>query len=80
MWLRLMPITDPGRQWTISRIERSAQRRLRPLLMPLVYDHLGCSYLRAEDGMGLFRNVDKEITQLRDPKPLETESASFAFQ
>ncbi len=77
MWLRLMPTIDPARQWTLRELKDSAVTP-RPFLMPLVYDHVGCSYLRAEDGMGLFRMRQRDSTGTRS-KTVKTESASFAF-
>jgi hypothetical protein len=77
MWLRLMPIGDPGREWSRSELKERAATP-RPLLMPLVSNYLGCSYLRAEDGIGLFGMSQKD-SAVRS-KSVRTDSASFAFK
>lgn len=77
MWLRLMPLTDPARRWTVSQLKEQALT-IRPVLMPLVYRHPGCSHLRAEDGIGIFQMTERE-TGLQS-KSVRTASSSFAFE
>lgn len=77
MWLRLMPMTNPLRHWSVRELKERAMTT-RPVLMPLVYRHPGCSYLRAEDGFGLFQMPQKE-TSLQS-KSVKTGSSSFAFE
>ena len=76
MWLRLMPVTDPGKQWVTHDLKSMAVRDNTMNLSPILNGEGGYSYVRAGDGMGMFR-----------PNPgqgkasfLTTESIAFAFE
>jgi hypothetical protein len=79
MWLRLMPMTNPERRWTARELSERAMNTARPLLMPLVHTHPpGCSFLRAEDGMGLFQMTQKDLES--KSRSVKTDSISFVFE
>ncbi len=69
MWLRLIPIVGPQKQLSAKEL-----RRLGDLLMPLWDEPGSFSYVRASDGVGMYRaapTVDQRT---------ETDSVTFAFR
>jgi hypothetical protein len=54
MWLRLMPEVDTGKHWSALTLKECATNSMRPLLLPLIRQQPGYSYLRADDGYGIF--------------------------
>ena len=69
MYLRLMPLTDTGKRWTQHELKNIAIKNQINLL-PFLTGEGGYSFLRAEDGIGVFQ-----------PSPVrETGSVAFAFE
>lgn len=54
LWLRLMPIAAPGRDWLVSDIEKAANGGEDGFLPPLRRAYRSYDYLRAEDGFGVY--------------------------
>jgi len=69
IWLRLMPVFDPGKRWAPYELRERAVRTGSLDLHPFVVS--GIYPLRAEDGVG--------ICSLVTPDARETSSVAFAF-
>jgi len=70
IWLRLMPMIDPGKHWPAYELRERAVRTGSFDLQPFVVN--GIYPLRAEDGVG--------ICSLMTPDTPETTSVAFAFE
>ena len=69
MWLRVLPLTDPGRRWAPHELYQNARNQrlyLAPFLDNPIY------WLRAEDGFGVCPLPTKDAQ--------ETTSVAFAFE
>ncbi len=53
MWLRLMPATNPQKEWPTRELKKIAMEK--SYLMPLIHPSGGYSYVRASDGEGMYR-------------------------
>jgi hypothetical protein len=53
IWLRVMPVRDPGCTWTISELEQAATRSGR-FLLPISSNWSGFDYVRSHEGFGIF--------------------------
>jgi hypothetical protein len=69
-WLRLMPVTGPGRDLLTADMEQSAYRKGDLKLLPLSF--MNTYLLRAADGIGL--------CTLETPDSRQTSSVAFAFK
>ena len=70
MWLRLMPVVDPGKTWPAYELKAQANVGQTLNLAPFVDNP---NYvLRAEDGIA--------VCPLNTPDDLETTSVAFAFE
>lgn len=59
MWLRFMPVNDPGQEWRVQEIKTRAM----PLaIAPLIPSGGGIGFLRSEDGGGFYRVTDNDTT------------------
>ena len=74
MWLRVMPIINPQREWPTRELRRLAIEKSH--LLPLIHPSGGYSYLRASDGEGMYRAKGDKT----DTKAYEVDSATFAFK
>ena len=72
MWLRTMPVFDPGRLWSATELRHAARSGGRHLLMP--FFDASARYLRGEDGFGVF-SYDGEF----DGRA-RTGSVAYAFE
>jgi hypothetical protein len=52
VWLRVMPLDDPGRKWAVSELKATAT--VGALLMPLYNGAGSYGYVRAHDGYGTY--------------------------
>jgi hypothetical protein len=68
-WLRLMPIVDPGRIWTVPELKKAMTENGQSL--PQLFIHGSFSELRAEDGVGSF---------VQDGQAYRAQSVTFAFE
>ena len=68
MWLRLIPLFDPGRKWTSYELRQALQDGIG--LQPFIWSSIFT--LRAEDGVG--------CCSLLAPNESETNSVVFAFE
>jgi hypothetical protein len=78
MWLRVMPVTNPGRLWPPHQLKEAA-RQNGAGLMPLAASAGGYDYVRAEDGFGIFRAIPQGA-QNAQPGSIEISSLAFAFE
>jgi hypothetical protein len=69
LWLRVMPLHDPGRKWASHQLESHAMRTRNWNLIPF-HDYNPCR-LRAGDGMGYCSII---------PGANETGSLAYAFE
>ena len=76
MWLRLMPVTNPQKQWPTRKLKEVAMQST-PYLMPLINGAGGYSYLRASDGEGMYRAGGSSTSR---PDAIEVDSVAFAFK
>jgi hypothetical protein len=70
MWLRLMPVKDPGRRWSTAQLKEQAIKGGNFNLEP--FQNHPVHYLRAEDGMA--------VCYLLGVDAPETGSLAFAFE
>lgn len=71
VWFRLMPKNDPGKKWATYELKNIVTQDAVKLL-PIIHSTTGYSYLRAEDGAGMYA-VHSRDTQ-------EVHSIAFAFE
>jgi hypothetical protein len=71
MWLRVMPVIDPGKLWPPHQLKQAAMQN-NAGLMPLAATAGGYSYVRAVDGFGIFRSIPHESNEIS--------SLVFAFE
>ncbi len=69
MWLRLMPIIDPGKKWTADELKECAIRGGTMNLSPFYGD---AGFLREEDGFGVYAFKGDDSS--------ETNSVAFVFE
>ncbi|NNM83936.1 ATP-binding protein [Candidatus Parcubacteria bacterium] len=74
MWLRVMPVVNPQREWPTRELRRIALDKSH--LLPLQHPPGGYSYLRASDGEGMYRAKGDKT----DPKTVDIDSVAFAFK
>jgi hypothetical protein len=79
MWLRLMPTTDLKKQWTAREIKAMAMQSSAHLL-PLLSPSGGYSYLRASDGVGMYRAGSSGGDTPSRPNAMQVDSVAFAFR
>lgn len=70
LWLRVMPIHDPKRKWSIRELDAHVLSRNHLNLAPIYDVYPGSSKLRAQDGFGVFPASPDGFTQ----------SIAFAFR
>ncbi len=70
VWLRVMPAHDPERTWTTTELRTAGVEGGRSFLGPLVSAYGGLTYLRADDGFGVFRTGEGN----------STDTVTFAFE
>jgi hypothetical protein len=68
MWLRLMPVVDPGRKWLPQQLKEQAARLAT---LPLIPSSGDIHFVRESDGCGYFRVYDEGL-----PAP----AVSFIFE
>lgn len=78
MWLRLMPVVDPRKLWPTHQLKERAMQN-DGSLMPLFSRAGDYSYLRAADGIGMFRAISQG-EQDSQADPIEIKSLAFAFE
>ncbi len=59
IWMRVMPLYDPGRTWLSQNLKQAA---VKLALLPLLYSTGSIGFLQEEDGCGYFPMVDGEKT------------------
>ncbi len=59
MWLRLMPVADPGRSWLIQDLK---DRAMRLATLPLIPSGGEIGFLRSGDGCGYYRVTGGQTT------------------
>ncbi|HQU08208.1 MAG: hypothetical protein B7X04_04340 [Parcubacteria group bacterium 21-54-25] len=77
MWLRLMPTSNPDRQWPTRELKKIGMQR--SLLLPLLHPAGGYSYVRASDGEGMYRALSLNPEQSR-PNTVQVDAVTFAFR
>lgn len=77
MWLRVMPVNDPGKKLRIHGIKECARENLSKIV-PLVNQGSGFSFLRARDGIGTYYNLPQG--QEVNSDVLNIESLTFIFE
>ena len=70
-WLRVMPLHDPERTWGATELRKAGVEGGRFFLAPLLQSYGGLSYLRADDGFGVFRSALEGNA---------TDAVTFAFE
>lgn len=78
MWLRVMPVINPGKLWPPHQLKEAA-RQNGASLMPLASSAGSYSYLRADDGFGIFRAISQN-EQSAQTESIEISSLAFAFE
>jgi hypothetical protein len=78
LWLRVMPENDPGKAWTAPEMMALAMRGSAHLL-PLLSPSGGYSYLRASDGIGMYRAGGNDRSASQEGQ-LVIEGVAFAFR
>lgn len=78
MWLRVMPIENPGKLWPIHEIKELALKQTSNIL-PLVHGGSGYNFLKAEDGIGMYRPEGDE-SKKAETDNLFTNGVAFAFE
>ena len=76
MWLRIMPATNPQKEWPTRELKKIAMQK-SSLLMPLIHPSGGYSYLRASDGEGMYRAKGNNNS---NTNALTVDSVTFAFK
>jgi len=56
-----MPCTDPGKEWLVSDLRNAATRGSSGILMPINSRAGGYSYIRNEDGFGIYGAIQTGI-------------------
>jgi hypothetical protein len=59
IWLRLMPVADPGRSWLVQDLKEQALRLASVPLIPSAEGTYG--FVRDGDGCGYFRIYDEKL-------------------
>jgi hypothetical protein len=77
-WLRVMPVSEPGKLWPTHQLKEVATQN-RAGLMPLAASYGGYSYVRADDGFGIYRAV-AQLAQDAQSESIEISSLAFAFE
>ena len=62
MWLRVMPVNDPGRQWGVTELRDLAINQSSHLI-PLTRRWSGMDYLRRPDGFGVYAIVGNDVRE-----------------
>jgi hypothetical protein len=52
IWLRVMPVSDPGRKWSVAELKKASN--VNGLIMPLLNGAGGYGNIRAPDGIGIY--------------------------
>jgi hypothetical protein len=63
MWLRVIPSFDPGRNFTVSELERAVKGP--PPWMPLSRDWRGFDFLRTHEGYGTYNVLQDDLATIR---------------
>jgi hypothetical protein len=56
-WLRLMPVTDPGRTWLVQELK---ERAMKLSILPLIPSGGDVGFVRSNDGCGYYRTTGGE--------------------
>jgi hypothetical protein len=73
-----MPVGDPGKLWPTHQLKEVATQNGAGL-MPLAASAGGYSYVRADDGFGIFRAIAQR-EQNAQTESIEISSLAFAFE